>query len=76
MLEPAAINLIKVFDKSGKSIAAICHGPWTLIVAEVVKGLTVTSWPSLRADRAHAHRSVGDLTLVTVGTVVPHAVHR
>jgi protease I len=53
-LEPAAVNLVKAFGAAGKSIAAICHGPWTLIDAKLVKGHTMTSWPSLRIDLENA----------------------
>ena len=42
-----------VFDE-GKPVAAICHGPWTLVEAEVVRGRTLTSWPSLRTDLRNA----------------------
>ena len=51
---PAAIDFIKSFTKSQKPIAAICHGPWTLINAEFVKGKTVTSWPSIKIDLINA----------------------
>lgn len=49
-----AISFIKHFYQSGKPIAAICHGPWTLIEAEVVSGKTMTSWPSLKTDLRNA----------------------
>lgn len=49
-----AIAFIADFIKAGKPIAAICHGPWTLINAEGVKGKTVTSWPSLQFDLVNA----------------------
>ncbi|MBB6249046.1 type 1 glutamine amidotransferase domain-containing protein [Rhodanobacter sp. A1T4] len=63
-LEPSAIELIKAFDKSGKPIAAICHGPWTLIDAELVKGSTMTSWPSLRTDLENAGATWQDREVV------------
>jgi len=49
-----AVNFVKAFCKSGKPIAAICHGPWMLIEADVVRGRKVTSWPSLRTDLQNA----------------------
>jgi deglycase len=49
-----AIRFVKAFADSGKPIAAICHGPWTLIEAGAVKGRTMTSWPSLRTDLSNA----------------------
>ncbi len=45
---------VRAFFDSGKPIAAICHGPWTLIDAGIVEGRRVTSWPSLRADLTNA----------------------
>jgi protease I len=51
---PAAVEFVKSFFDSGKPIAAICHGPWTLIEALAVRGRTVTSWPSLKTDLINA----------------------
>jgi protease I len=53
-LVPAAVEFVKAFAAAGKPIAAICHGPWTLVEAGVVKGKTLTSWPSLRTDISNA----------------------
>lgn len=53
-MNPSAIEFIKGFVKSSKPIAAICHGPWTLINAEAVKGKTLTSWPSIKTDLINA----------------------
>lgn len=53
-LEPEAIAFIKGFADSGKPIAAICHGPWTLIDAGVADGKRMTSWPSLKTDLTNA----------------------
>ncbi len=49
-----AIRFIKAFFEAGKPVAAICHGPWTLIEADVVRGRQVTSWPSLKTDLRNA----------------------
>ena len=49
-----AVAFVKAFAESGKPIAAICHGPWTLIDAGVVRGRTMTSWPSLATDLRNA----------------------
>jgi protease I len=49
-----AISFIKHFGTAGKPIAAICHGPWTLIEAELVRGHRMTSWPSLKTDLQNA----------------------
>ncbi len=51
---PRAVDFVKRFVESGKPIAAICHGPWTLIEANAVQGRRVTSWPSLRTDLKNA----------------------
>jgi protease I len=51
---PKAIAFIKGFRKAGKPIASICHGPWTLIEADMVRGRTITSWPSLKTDLRNA----------------------
>lgn len=53
-LSEDAINFIKDFVKRDKPIAAICHGPWTLINAEGVKGKTLTSWSSIKTDLVNA----------------------
>ena len=52
--EPKAVQFIKDFVQSGKPVASICHGPWTLIEAGVVKGKKMTSWPSLKTDLKNA----------------------
>jgi protease I len=49
-----AVAFVRGFFDQGKPVAAICHGPWTLIDAEVVRGRTLTSWPSLRTDLRNA----------------------
>jgi protease I len=51
---PDAVDFVRAFFTAGKPVAAICHGPWTLIEAGVVDGRTLTSWPSLRTDLANA----------------------
>ena len=52
--DEASVRLIAAFVEAGKPIAVICHGPWTLIEANVVRGRTITSWPSLHTDLRHA----------------------
>src|SRR5215210_3616277 len=49
-----AVAFVRAFFEQGKPVAAICHGPWTLIDAGVVAGRTLTSWPSLRTDLRNA----------------------
>lgn len=52
--DEAAVELIRRFASTGKPIAVICHGPWSLIEADVVRGRTLTSWPSVRTDLVNA----------------------
>ena len=49
-----AVEFVDGFFATGKPVAAICHAPWTLIDSEVVKGKTITSWPSLKSDLINA----------------------
>jgi protease I len=51
---PKAVELVRRFFDDGKAIAVICHGPWTLVEADVVRGLTITSYPSLKTDLRNA----------------------
>ncbi len=53
-MNPRAVQFVRDFVQSGKPIAAICHGPWTLIEAGGVKGRRMTSWPSLQTDLRNA----------------------
>jgi protease I len=69
-LEPAAISLIKAFDEAGKPVAAICHGPWTLIDAGLVKNRRMTSWPSLRRDLENAGAHWQDSEVVRDGQLI------
>jgi protease I len=49
-----AVAFVRSFFEAGKPVAAICHAPWTLVEADVVKGRTLTSWPSLETDIKNA----------------------
>jgi protease I len=60
-----AVNFIKAFFDAGKPVGAICHAPWTLIEAGVVRGRTVTSWASLRKDLENAGAEWVDEEVVT-----------
>jgi protease I len=62
-----AVAFIKRFVVSGKPIAAICHGPWTLIEADAVSGRRLTSWPSIRTDLRNAGADVVDEEVVVDG---------
>jgi protease I len=65
-----AVHLIRTFAEAGKPVAAICHGPWLLVEADVVRGRTVTSWPSIRTDIRNAGAEVVDEAAVTDGNIV------
>ena len=52
--DEAAVAFTRAFFEAGKPVAAICHGPWTLVEADVVRGRTLTSWPSLQTDIRNA----------------------
>ena len=51
---PKAVQLVKQFFDDGKPIAVICHGPWTLVEADVVRGIRLTSYPSVKTDLQNA----------------------
>jgi protease I len=55
-----AVNFVRAFVATGKPVAAICHGPWTLAEADVVRGRRLTSWPSIRTDLRNAGADVVD----------------
>ena len=62
---PKAVQFVRKFFDAGKPVAAICHAPWTLIEAGVVKGRTLTSWPSLKTDLQNAGAKWVDQEVVT-----------
>ena len=49
-----AVRFVRSFVEAKKPVGAICHGPWTLVEADVIKGRTLTSWPSLQTDIRNA----------------------
>jgi protease I len=68
--KPEAVALVRAFGKANKPIAAICHGPWTLIDAEQVKDRQVTSWPSIRKDLENAGARWEDREVVQDGNLI------
>jgi protease I len=52
--DPQAVAFARAFFEEGKPVAVICHGPWTLVEADVLRGRTLTSWPSVRTDIRNA----------------------
>ncbi|MBT0669640.1 type 1 glutamine amidotransferase [Novosphingobium profundi] len=65
-----AVELVQAFAQSGKPVAAICHAPWLLVEADVVRGRTVTGWPSIRTDLANAGAQVVDKEVVVDGNLI------
>ena len=68
--EAAAIELIRDFNSAGKAVAAICHGPWLLVEADLLRGRMATSWPSIRTDLRNAGANVVDEAAVVDGNIV------
>lgn len=64
-INPKAVEFARSFFQDGKPVAAICHGPWTLIEADAVRGRTLTSWPSLKTDLRNAGANWVDREVVT-----------
>ena len=69
-MEQDAVALVRAFADAGKPVAAICHGPWLLVEADVVRGKRVTSWPSIRTDLRNAGGEVVDEAAVTDGNII------
>jgi deglycase len=68
--DPEAVRFVRDFFAEGKPVAAICHGPWTLVEAGVVDGRTLTSWPSLRTDLANAGATWVDEQVYVDGSLI------
>jgi protease I len=69
-VDTSAVGFVRDFVNSGKPVAAICHGPWTLVEAGVVAGRTLTSYPSIRTDLRNAGANVVDEEVVVDGNVI------
>jgi protease I len=69
-MEETVVDMVRTFVESGRPVAAICHGPWLLAEADVLRGRTVTSWPSIRTDLKNAGANVVDRESVTDGNLV------
>lgn len=68
--DSAAVAFVRDFVQAGKPVGVICHGPWTLVEADVVRGRTLTSYPSLRTDIRNAGGTVLDQEVVIDGNIV------
>jgi len=69
-MQPKAVAFVKAFFESGKPVAAICHGPWTLVEAGVARGRRLTSWPSLKTDLKNAGANWVDEEAVRDGNLI------
>lgn len=69
-VDDAAVGFVRDFMASGKPVASICHGPWTLLEAGVVSGRTLTSFPSIRTDLRNAGAQVVDREVARDGNLV------
>jgi protease I len=66
-MDADAVSFVRAFVETGKPVATICHGPWTLVTADVVRGHRLTSWPSVRTDLRNAGAEVSDEEVVVDG---------
>jgi protease I len=64
-MNKTAVHFVRAFFDAGKPVAAICHGPWTIIEAGAARGRTLTSWPSLQTDLRNAGANWVDREVVT-----------
>jgi protease I len=69
-MEPKAVEFVRKFAGTGNTVAAICHGPWLLVEAGVVNGMTVTSWPSVKTDLVNAGAKWVDKEVVVDGQFI------
>ena len=69
-MQPRAVAFVKSFFSAGKPVAAICHGPWTIIEADEARGRRIASWPSLKTDLRNAGAQWVDQEAVTDGNLV------
>jgi protease I len=69
-MEPKAVAFVKSFFDANKPVAAICHGPWTIIEAGAAKGRKISSWPSLKTDLRNAGAEWVDSEALTDGNLV------
>lgn len=69
-MDPAMVRFTREMFESGKTVAAVCHGPWMLAEADVLGGRSVTSWPSVRTDLVNAGAEWVDREVVEDGNLI------
>ena len=69
-MDSGAVTFVRTFVESGKPVAAICHAPWLLIEADVVRGKTMTSWPSVHTDLKNAGAHWVDEPVIVDGNLI------
>ena len=69
-MDEDAVRFVREFFEQSKPVAAICHGPWTLVEADVVRGRTLTSWPSVRTGLRNAGGTWVDEEVVVDGNLI------
>ena len=67
---PAMVQLVREAHQQGKVVAALCHAGWMLVSADIVRGKTVTSWPSIKDDLVHAGATWVDQEVVVDGNLI------
>jgi len=65
-----AVDLVRAFANAKKPVAAICHGPWMLVEADVLRGVRATSWKSIRTDLRNAGAELSDERVVSDGWII------
>jgi protease I len=69
-MQPAAVDFVRAFADGGKTVAAICHGPWLLVESGIAKDREVTSWPSVKTDLVNAGAKWKDAPVVVDGNII------
>ena len=69
-MDEDAVGFVRDFVESGKPVAVICHGPWTLAEADVVQGRRIASWPSIHTDLRRAGAEIVDEEVVVDGNLI------
>ena len=69
-MDDDAVTFVREFVESGKPVAAICHAPWLLVEADVVRGRRIASWPSLQTDLRNAGAEWADEEVVVDGNLI------